>query len=201
MTSAHFLPSKDGLRFANQTVLKNGERFCPGGIRFGMCGGMCLVVLKRLRKSEPTPAIFLAETPPTLGSKDFFKLFYHQIKSLFPFLLFTLFWSQVVAMMGQRRRNRRITRQWENILKTLHKNSVVRICLIKRNGLFSKPWENHQVLAYGYFKTCNTVHHLKIYDPNHPLDDEVVMSMNTSGSQWGIDESTGERWSGLFSVR
>jgi hypothetical protein len=68
--------------------------------------------------------------------------------------------------------------------------------LVRHRGL--SPWqlmESHQVLAYAYEVTGDAVT-LRIYDPNWPARNDVVLSMDAET----INQSATERPSGLIKL-
>jgi len=76
------------------------------------------------------------------------------------------------------------------------------LMLVRTRGL-ARPWNNHQVVAYGC--SCDAVTgtmRLQVYDPNH-VDQPVEITLDPTGGDGAprLAQSTGEPLRGLFPLR
>src|SRR5262245_38836408 len=65
--------------------------------------------------------------------------------------------------------------EFPNIAEDLSKGRMVVIGLVYEGPGSLKIWDNHQVLAHGITRVSSTVTDIKIYDPNYPSNDGVVI--------------------------
>jgi hypothetical protein len=188
----NFLPSEDGLHFANSYPPGPTVKIGPldprligvGDASMGLCGGMCYFVKRKFKANQPVPA---QTTVPDNGSDLFKQLVREQVRSLRFGLVPLRFW-RLSAMDDAARKAFTRDSAWPAIRRSLDENSLTQIGLIRQTA--RNPFKligNHQVLAYGYEIGDDASIRVRIYDPNHPNKDAVWVPMDGSGPQ-----STGE---------
>ena len=150
-----FLPSTDGLRFANSfpsgPTVKIGP-FDPrkigiGDASAGLCGGMVVYVSERFAGGRPTPT---ESEPPANGSPLFRALVRNQLRSLDWFVTPLRFW-RLAAMDPARAARRSRDRELPRIRAAIDGGRLVRVGLVRHHGF--NPMElskDHQVLAHAY---------------------------------------------------
>jgi hypothetical protein len=192
-----FLPSKNGLHFRNSFAPGPTVRLGPldprligiGDAAMGLCGGMVAYVRRHFAAKQPVPP---QATVPENGSDLFKQLVREQVRSLRYGLVPLRFW-RLSAMDDAARNAQTRDRNWPAIRRALDANTPTTLGLIResaRNPLKLK--ENHQVLAYGYDIGEDASIRVRVYDPNHPDNDNVWVPMDGTGKQ-----STGEKVLGV----
>ena len=219
-----FRPSIHGLRFSNAfppgpTLTLGGldpRRVGFGDASAGLCGGMALTArdLYEAGLSSPRDA-----APPSNGSRRFRALVRRQVESLDWFRV-PLRYLDLQALRPDpprgvgalmRREPPRVDtllREWPRIRHEIDAGHPSVVGLIRTAGL--SPWHltrNHQVLAYAYDETVDSIT-LHVYDPNHPGRDDVTLEMRVAMSAdaatlpWReritLLQSTGEPLLGFF---
>ncbi len=195
-----FLPSTDGLRFANSfpsgPTVKIGpldpSKIGIGDASAGLCGGMVVYVSERFAAGRPTPT---ESEPPANGSPLFRALVRNQLRSLDWFVTPLRFW-RLAAMDPARAARRSRDRELPRIRAAIDGGRLVRVGLVRHHGF--NPMElskDHQVLAHAY-EVDGDVATVRIYDPNWPGRDDVTLSMDAAGCR----QSTGEPLSALFRI-
>jgi hypothetical protein len=195
-----FRPSDDGLHFPNSFPSGPTIRFGPldprivgiGDASSGLCGGMCFFVRRRFATGVPVPAM---STVPDNGSDLFKQLVREQVRSLRLGVVPMRFWR--LSSMGAAERTARTRdREWPQIRQALDDNKLTAIGLIRVTA--TNPFKltgNHQVLAYGYQTGDDASIRVRVYDPNHPNNNDVWVPMDGSGTQ-----STGETLFGVAAL-
>jgi hypothetical protein len=205
-----FLPSTHGLRFANRfpaqatIFVRLGGRTVlgVGNAANGLCGGLCTVTRERFEAGLPP---WEEADPPIGGSPHFRELVRSQVLSFalgrVPFRFYDLSatrpdtpnaWTRLL-----RRRPRAVEtvrREWPRIRADIDAGRLSMIGLVR-----AASWDprllglNHQVIAYGYEVTADSLD-LSIYDPNHPLDDSVRVRLRLTMDRRSatMSYSTGE---------
>ena len=195
-----FLPSTHGLHFANRFPPGPTVRFGPldprwfriGDASSGLCGGMAWFVRERFEAGQPVPAETEA---PANGSPLFQALVRRQVKSLEWGRTPLGFW-RMGAFGADHMARRTREREWPGIRATIDGGRLAMVGLVRSRGLDPrKLTQNHQVLAYGYEVTDDTIR-LRLYDPNWPNRDDVTVSIESGG----MTQSTGERLLGVLSL-
>lgn len=172
-----FLPSHNGLKFTNRfpgTPLPQmlDKFFDTSKSAYGLCGGMCFTVIDfaKSRKQPPTVA-----DVPGEQSKLFDYLKKRQIASfglLDAVVLRFIYWMSLTDEKAQEE----TLDEWRKIRKQLDKHDFAVLGLIYRNFTESLlPWDNHQVLAYGYQELEDGAIRIMLYDPNYPGQDDVYI--------------------------
>src|SRR3954452_2629967 len=167
-----FLPSTRGLRFANSFPPGPTVRFGPvdprwigvGDASAGLCGGMSWFVRERFEAGLPIPT---DTQPPADGSPLFRALVRRQVLSLDWFRTPLRFWW-MGAISSERAARRTRETESPRIRAEIDAGRLAMVGLVRHGGL--SPWrlmESHQVLAYAYERTGNSVM-VRVYDPNRP---------------------------------
>jgi hypothetical protein len=200
---AAFRPSVHGFRFVNSFTLAalSGSSSIPPAARpilarllagsFGLCGGMASAAKDHFLTCVPRPS---ATTPPSTGPL-FAYLLMRQIESLaLPSLaLVNLFlaWSMMpdtsttlplspVSIPGTQELT---LPQLRATLTRLSRSDLTVLGLVYVGPRSAAIWENHQVLAYAHASPAPGVTDLKVYDPNFPMRDDVVIRARVVGTR------------------
>lgn len=193
-----FLPSTHGFHFANRFAPGPTLKVGPldprlvgiGDASAGLCGGMAWYVRERFAEGRPIPADTAA---PANGSPLFRAIVRRQVRSLRWFLTSLRFWW--AGVIGPER-SLRATRErvWPGIRRAIDSGRLPLVGLVRHRG--SSPWamtDSHQVLVFAY-ETGDDGVTLRIYDPNWPDRDDVMLTLDGTG----IRQSTGEPLFGLL---
>jgi hypothetical protein len=187
-----FLPSTHGLRFANSwpTVpdwtipLPAGGSIPIGNASEGLCGGMTYTVCDLYQAGQAPPADTAAP-----GSGPLFTYIANRLLDswnlpggVFPYLelMNPLLPDDetLIEPLGHGRAWIMIRQSWPAIQGDLNAGVPSPVSLVRVKSL--NPLDlgvNHQVLAYGY-ELAGSALTIRVYDPNHPGDDTVTMSLN-----------------------
>lgn len=197
---AGFLPSTHGLHFANSFPSGPTVRFGPidprwigvGDAANGLCGGMAWFVRERFEAGLPIPT---DTQVPANGSPLFQVLVRRQVKSLEWLRTPMGFWW--IGAFGPDRTARRAREtEWPRSRTTIDTGRLAMLGLVRHQGLDPRNLSrSHQVVAYGYATEGETVK-LRIYDPNWPDRDDVVVVIEPNL----IRQSTGEPLFGVLSL-
>ena len=196
-----FLPSTDGLHFRNTFEPGRTVHLGPfdtrwlgglGDAKNGLCGGMCWYVRERFEAGASIP-------PDTAtrgnGTPLFEALVRRQVLSLEWFRTPVGFWW--IGAFGTDRTLRQTRdRELPRIRATIDRGRLAMVGLVRHQGV--NPFSlsaSHQVVGYGYTVEGN-VTTLRVYDPNHPNLDTVVVVTEPSR----ITQSTGETLYGVLSL-
>ncbi|HEX3962662.1 MAG TPA: hypothetical protein VHZ03_39530 [Trebonia sp.] len=187
-----FLPSTHGLRFPNSwpsvpnwTIpLPAGGSIPLGNASNGLCGGMTYAVRDLYQAGQAPPPQTTAPGSGPLFSYIAARLldswnlpsgvveYLALMNPLLPDV------ETLLEPLGHGRAWIMINRSWPAIRGDLNAGMPSPVSLIRVKSL--NPMDlgiNHQVLAYGYELT-GTALTIYFYDPNHPDDDAVTMSLN-----------------------
>ena len=195
---AGFLPSTGGLHFANNyppgPTVKLGfidPRWVGiGDASSGLCGGMSMYVRDAFAAKRPIPPDTSA---PANGSPLFKAIVRNQVQSLY-WLSVPLRFYWLSAFVGGAPGRRAVDHEWQKITDAIDAGKLPIIGLIRKSSWNPfKLTSNHQVLAFAY-DDDGTTRHLKLYDPNHPNDDTVSITVDVAG----LRQSTGEDLLDLF---
>jgi hypothetical protein len=190
-----FLPSTSGFGFPNRFAKVPVRRIgVPGLISVpigdasnGLCGGMAFAARDYFEAGRTIPR---NTTPPSRGV-----LFEYLVTRLFDSFDLPLgptrylklmspllsdgdsLWTQL-GLAPHGRAWRMIREEWPKIRSDIDAGhpSPLGLERVKSNDPFQLK-QNHQVLAYGYDLT-DTDLTLRLYDPNHPRDDGVTLSLS-----------------------
>jgi hypothetical protein len=195
-----FLPSTDGLHFANRfaagPLLHLGpfstNLFGLADASGGLCGGMSWYVRERFQARQPIPPDRQA---PANGSALFNTLLNRQLRSLEWFRTPANFWWSG-AFGADRTAERTRNREWPRVAGVIAGGSLAMVGLVRQQGLDPRAIQHsHQVLGFGV-DTAGDVRTLRIYDPNWPDRDDVTIIQTPSS----IYQSTGEELFGILSL-
>jgi hypothetical protein len=196
----NFLPSEDGLHFPNSYPPGPTVKIGPldprligvGDASMGLCGGMGFFVRRKFNARQPVPA---QTAVPDNGSDLFKQLVREQVRSLRFGLVPYRFW-RLSSMDDAARKKFTRDEAWPAIRRRLDANELTQIGLIRQSA--RNPFKligNHQVLAYGYEIGDDASIRVRIYDPNHPDNDNVWVPIDGTGKQ-----STGETVLGVAAL-
>jgi hypothetical protein len=199
---AGFLPSTAGFRFVNRwpagpafELKARYLRLGIGEVADGLCGGMCYAAADRFLAGAPVPAD--VDAPPA-GSALFEEIARRQLDSLHYLGVVPLrFWLTAarVATHGWSAADQ--AREWRALRADIDARSPAMAGLVRSANV--NPFalaHNHQVLGYAYEASAGEAR-LRIYDPNHPLDDEVALVIRRGTTPdarpaFSLEQTTGE---------
>lgn len=196
----NFLPSTDGLHFANRfaagPLLHLGplstNLFGLADASGGLCGGMSWYVRERFEAGRPIPPDRQA---PVNGSALFNTLLNRQLRSLDWLRTPVHFWWSG-AFGADRTAERTRSREWPRVEAVIAEGRLAMVGLVRQQGLDPRAiQQSHQVLGYG-IDTVGDADTLRIYDPNWPDRDDVTIVLTPSS----IRQSTGEELFGILSL-
>ena len=200
-----FLPSRYGFRFRNswppgaaRTINLGIVRIPIGDTGRGLCGGMAFAARDRFARGEEAPPDL---APPKQGEALFKEIVDRQFASFGAvFSVPIRFW--LASAGSQDSRDRETVRDaWPHIKAAIDRGEPPMVGLVRRAG-----WNplalglGHQVVAYRYDETSTRIE-VGIYDPNHPGEDDVVVSVERGpdGSH-AMSQSTAEALIGLLAL-
>lgn len=183
-----FLPSRDGFAFANDFPGNPWPTFA--GMRdsekssFGLCGGMSAAAADYFFAQRPSPR---SNSLPKRGSKLYEYIFMRQAESFGPGLQTALKFAEWMRLPDQELAGR-TKAELDALEAKLKQQPIAPIGLIiaRPNGPAGARdiSDNHQVLAIGMARTAGGAD-IRIYDPNYPLDDGVVISIDFAKAPCG----------------
>ncbi|MDZ4168261.1 MAG: hypothetical protein U1E26_01210 [Coriobacteriia bacterium] len=205
-----FRPSLHGFAFSNLWDDGTWKVTLPGGRVFrvvlrGRCGGMAFAALD-LFHTPGTPAAQLTDSklPPKgspleryIGQRQLGSLIGGGSSNLVRFAAWTFMPAGGKGGVGRRTR-----REAGRVLAAMAAGLPVPLGLIAADRL-SGLGTNHQVVAWGIDNDDAQVR-IRIYDPNHPLRDDVVLQFDWAGEGAVIETVGGlerARWRGVFVER
>jgi hypothetical protein len=173
-------PLPAALRGASSGAGKAVEQTLGAGLglphEFGLCGGMSLAAADFYLAGKPIPDV---SKPPEQGSALYEYLYQRQADSMGPLGVMAMkFWSwmKLPDHSDTGECTQKLTAQeLPGIVARLKARQLAPIGLVLTSQGDGKLWENHQILAYGVEERENGVIDLRIYDPNFPNDDKVVI--------------------------
>ncbi|MBI2780257.1 MAG: hypothetical protein HYX55_00485 [Chloroflexi bacterium] len=200
-----FLPSRFGFRFANRWPSNPARRFGIGRLSIpigdtarGLCGGMAFAARDRFQRGEDAPADI---APPAPGEGLFKEIVDRQFDSFGRLFVVPLrFWLAVAG--SQARRDRGTVRDaWPAIKAAVDNGEPPMVGLVRLaswNPLAVRL--GHQVVAFRYDESATGIT-IWIYDPNHPGDDDVRLTVERrADGTFAMGQSTGEALIGLLSL-
>ncbi len=188
----HFLPSAQGLHFANRYASGPTVKFGPldprwlgiGDASAGLCGGMSWYVRDRYVAGRPIPPDTEA---PVNGSPLFNTIVRRQVQSL-ELLRTPLHFWQVGALGLDGAARRTLEVEWPHIRADVDAGRLSMIGLVRQTGWNPfKLTNNHQVVAYAYEVDGATIT-LRLYDPNWPDRDDVTVTIEGAHLRQSTDE-------------
>jgi hypothetical protein len=200
-TVAGFLPSGNGLHFANRFPPGPTVRLGPfdprwlrgvGDAANGLCGGMAWFVRERFEAGQP---IALDTQAPANGSVLFQALVRRQVKSL-EWLRTPLGFWWIGAFGPDRTARLARDKEWPRVRATIDAGRLAMVGLVRHQGLNPFNLSNsHQVLGYAYTIEADTIT-LRVYDPNWPDKDDVAIVIEPAT----IRQTTGETLYGILAL-
>lgn len=201
-----FLPSKNGLHYANRWPPGPTIKFGPldpriigvGDASNGLCGGMVFTVRDLFEAGIAVPP---DKEPPANGSPRFKSIVRRQVQSLDWFRVPLRFFAQTAfGSLGGGLAKSTFEDEWPKVRREIDEGRLAMLGLIRvssRNPF--KLTSNHQVVAFGYAEDGRGVT-LRVYDPNWPDNDDVKATIHLDEAlrPTGLDQSTGESLLGYF---
>jgi hypothetical protein len=195
-----FVPSVHGLHFANRfppgpTVrlgVIDPRVVGVGDAAAGLCGGMSWLVRERFEAGQPIAPDTVA---PANGSPLFQSIVRRQVLSLDWFRGPARFWWMGLRG-GDWARRRSLEIEWPRIRATIDEGRLALVGLVRHTGW--NPWhltDSHQVLGFAYAIDGDMIT-LRLYDPNWPDRDDVVVRLSPTG----FSQSTGETLLGVLAL-
>ncbi len=187
-----FEPSLYGWRLANR--FRWGPR---GRWTYGLCGGLCYAALDHWAQGRPVPPAY---DPARLRSRTLGYLRRRQAASMDLRHLCKL--ARWLLMSDATVAQKVFAEVVPELQAVLEEGRPVPLMLVRTRGL-ARPWNNHQVVAYGC--SCDAVTgtmRLQVYDPNH-VEQPVEITLDPTGGDGAprLAQSTGEPLRGLFPLR
>jgi hypothetical protein len=181
-----FLPSTNGFKFKNSfsgyflpfstPAFMSSRKVSP---EYGLCGGMCASAYDFALAGRAIPA---SSDVPKQGTRLHRYLFQRQMDSLGGVgqeVIKVAQWTSLPddTSVGTMRRT---ADEFQSIRQKLDQKNLVILALIYKHagslGELSRViFTNHQVLAYAYQKATSGTYTIRIYDPNLPGRDDVVL--------------------------
>lgn len=198
-----FLPSTSGFAFPNTfphaplfTLPLGGISLRLGDAARGVCGGMVFASRDLFEAGTTPPAVTGVPQPASA-------LFNYLVERSFdsfdlPFGPGKYLWwmwrsdRRVPSVIPPPRQT--IELEWPRVRREIDSGRLAALGLVRSRSL--NPLElgkNHQVLAYGYrLDEANGELAIRVYDPNHPGDDSLELSLNVHAPEAGIRYVRGE---------
>ena len=145
---------------------------------FGLCGGMSLAAADFYLANRRVPDL---SKPPEQGTPLYEYLYQRQTDSMGPMGVMALkfwTWMKLPDHSDTGDCTQTLTaKELPGIVSRLKARQLVPVGLVLTSNSIGKLWENHQILAYGVDEKDGGVVELKVYDPNFPGDDHVVVKL------------------------
>ncbi|HYK96678.1 MAG TPA: hypothetical protein VE011_12575 [Candidatus Dormibacteraeota bacterium] len=200
-----FLPSSHGFRFANRwppgpaRVVDIGAVQIPiGDVGRGLCGGMAFAARDRFDRGAEAPP---DTVPPSPGQPLFKEIVDRQFDSFGALFLVPLtFWLAAVASQAARDRTT-VRDTWPLVKSGIDAGVPPMLGLVRVAGWNPlAPHFGHQVVAFRYHETATGVT-IWIYDPNHPGDDDVRLTVTRRrNGGYAMAQSTSEPLLGILAL-
>jgi len=200
-----FLPSRYGFHFRNSWPSNPARSIDLGFVHIpigdtgrGLCGGMAFATRDRFERKEDAPP---NPDPPQPGERLFKEIVDRQFDSFST--LFTVplrFWLASAGSQDSRTRET-VRDAWPAIKGAIDGGVPAMVGLVRLAG-----WNplalglGHQVIGYRYDETATGVT-LWIYDPNHPGEDDVRVTITRNPDDtYAMGQSTGEAVIGVLAL-
>ncbi|MFA6043543.1 MAG: hypothetical protein WC718_01040 [Phycisphaerales bacterium] len=218
---AGFVPSKHGFGFVNHfegvplpREIREGKTLVTRLLRqaakgtslpttFGLCGGMSLAAADYYHAKQPPPP---DTTPPKQGTPLYEYLHQRQTDSLGENLIMATKFIEWMMLpdTGDGSCAARTKPELADIVARLRQGEVVPLGLVlvradgnnRSRAAAGAAWQNHQVLAYAAKEGEAVPEGIRVYDPNYPRDDGVMVVTNQAkpgpdGTQFELRHSRG----------
>ena len=177
-----FHPSQHGFRFVNRFAVDDmanvlpldsfGLSVPPLSGSYGLCGGMSAAVADYYSAGQPIPVVTDIPQPGQPLYRYLVRRQRHTLgKRGRPIARF-LAWMGLSDVALQVL----TVKELNAVLAKLDQGEFAILGLV-HVGPEGKPWENHQVLAYGYDYIAPNRLRLKVYEPNAPLADDAYIEV------------------------
>ncbi len=182
VAATRFRPSRHGFRFANRFALPLPHvplphapqlirALLPEAPAYGLCGGMAALACDAFLQHVPLPR---TSEPPRPGTPLHAALRRRQMDTFGPLpgaehVRRFAPWSRAPDDAVQRR----TARQAHGACRRLARGRPVQLGLVYERRL-TRLWHNHQVLAYAAERAAGAFV-FRVYEPNHPLRDDVTL--------------------------
>jgi YVTN family beta-propeller protein len=185
--------------------------------RYGLCGGMAFAASDTYYTGGVTPP---DESPPNQGSRLRGHLYERQLDTLLPHGAHVVFrfleWMKLpidnrLGVKGTKTRS--FDEFHEKIRPRLDRRELVQLGVVKVASplpaqTVERVWENHQVVAIGYFAHPTTNEWvIELYDPNYPYpnDSDGITYFHTrrrvqTYDKLGDQRVPGDRYRGFFAI-
>ena len=186
-----FDPARHGWSLPNRFLWGPGKRWT-----YGLCGGLCYAALDHWAAGLPIP---LDQDPAHLRPSLRAYLRRRQLASMAPRHLAAL--ARWLLMANASAEQRVFAHTVPPLCAALDSGRPTPLMLIRTRGLV-RPWDNHQVVAHGYWRNPATgALHVQVYDPNHPRQTvEITLDPPGEAGSHRLSQSTGEPLRGLFPI-
>lgn len=185
---SEFRPSRDGFAFVNSfsgsslPIDLGAAAEISLGLprRFGLCGGMSSAAVDYFIAGAPVPA---STRPPARGTPLYNYLYQRQTASMGPSGAMALKFLEWMRLPddGPDGCRARTAAELPAIRVALERGEPVIIGLVLTSAArHQEPWNNHQVLAYAISSRTAAAapQEIRIYDPNFPGRDDVVIRIS-----------------------
>lgn len=183
----NFLPSRNGFAFANAFPgypLPFSVPFMPEGGKvapvYGLCGGMSSAACDFFLAGRALPEV---TQPPKRGTR-LHSYLYRRAMDTFDRGRSIVRFAEWMALpddtpLGLHQRNRE---SFEELRQRLARHELVVLGLVYDRGsglkeVLKRIWNNHQVLAYGCDANPDGTFDVRVYDPNYPALDDIILHM------------------------
>ncbi len=187
-----FQPSRHGFAFVNSfsgspLPIDLGSKATNLPSSFGLCGGMSFAAADYFLAHKAPP---LDTRPPTQGTPLYTYLYKRQATSIGPMGAMGLKFIQWMRLptTGAGSTHELTLQELPGIVAALSRHEPVVLGLVLVTAAETpEPWHNHQVLAYGLDESVAGRTDIRIYDPNFPKRDDVVIRVVREGEDCLIE--------------
>lgn len=189
---AGFQPSRHGFAFVNSfsgspLPIDLGTKSTKLPSSFGLCGGMSFAAADYFLAHKESPP---NTRPPAQGTALYTYLYKRQATSIGPMGAMGLKFIQWMRLptSGAGSTHELTLQELPGIAAALTRREPVVIGLVLVTAAETpEPWHNHQVLAYGVDESVAGRTDIRIYDPNFPKRDDVVIRITREGEDCLIE--------------
>lgn len=187
-----FRPSLHGFAFVNSfsgSPLPIDVGVKPSNLSssFGLCGGMSFAAADYFIAHKAPPP---DTRPPAQGTQLYTYIYKRQATSIGPMGAMGMKFVEWMKLptSGPDSTHARTLQELPGIVAALRRQEPVVLGLVLVSAADSRePWNNHQVLAYGVDESVSGRTDIRIYDPNFPKRDDVVIRITREGEDCSIE--------------